>query len=105
MAWWLTLALVVVALASLAWRRRRRSGRQRRLVLLCQRAGLDFAPLDLSSDTAWLPFPMFGAPEHGTENLVWDRQRGSEIRAFDFWFEEATDGPRRRLTCAVVPLP
>lgn len=105
MTWWLILAVAVVALASLAWRWRRSSGKQRRLMLLCQRSGLDFAPLDLSPDTAWLPFPMFGQPKHGTENVLWDRQRGPEIRAFDFWFENPTDGRRRRLTCAVVPLP
>jgi hypothetical protein len=34
---------------------------------------LDFAPLDLRLDTAWLPFPMFGL-RHGAENVVWDRR-------------------------------
>ncbi len=51
---------------------------------------------------------MFGRPRHGTENVVWERQRGTAIRAFDFWYEEPADErartPRRRLTCAVVPL-
>jgi hypothetical protein len=77
-------------------------------MLLCQRAGLDFAPMDLVEDTAWLPFPIFGRPRHGTENVVWERQRGPEIRAFDYWYEEPAEdrpvAPRRRLTCAVVPL-
>jgi hypothetical protein len=77
-------------------------------MLLCQRAGLDFAPMDLFGDTAWLPFPMFGRPKHGTENLVWERERGEAIRAFDYWYEEPAEdrgvAPRRRLTCAVVPL-
>jgi hypothetical protein len=77
-------------------------------MLLCQRAGLEFAPLDLSADTAWLPFPMFGRARRGTENVVWDRQRGPAIRAFDFWYEDPADDrpvtPRRWLTCAVVPL-
>ena len=77
-------------------------------MLLCQRAGVDFAPLDLFGDTAWLPFPMFGRQKSGTENVVWERARGPEIRAFDYWYEEpAADRPvtpRRRLTCAVVPL-
>jgi hypothetical protein len=44
----------------------------------------------------------------GTENVVWERQRGTEIRAFDFWYEDSVPdrpaGPRHRLTCAVVPL-
>jgi hypothetical protein len=77
-------------------------------MLLCQRAGLDFAAVDLFGDTAWLPFPMFGRQRHGTENVVWERARGEEIRAFDYWYEEPSDDrpvtPRRRLTCAVVPL-
>jgi hypothetical protein len=78
-------------------------------MLLCQRAGLDFAPMDLNPDTAWLPFPMFGRRPSGTENVVWDRVRGTGIRAFDYWYVEPADDrpvtPKRRLTCAVVPLP
>jgi hypothetical protein len=77
-------------------------------MLLCQRAGLDLAPMDLFPDTAWLPFPMFGRPKHGTENVVWDRRIGPEVRAFDYWYEEPTDeqaiAQRRQFTCAVVPL-
>ncbi len=105
---WFTLALAVVAAAVVAWRLSGSLSRQRRLMLLCRRAGLDFASIDLFESTAWLPFPMFGRPGHGAENVVWDRQRGFEIRAFDFWYEDASDerpvAPRRRLTCAVVPL-
>lgn len=105
---WFILGIALVAAAVGAWRLRRRAARQRRLMLLCQRAGLDFAPLDLFGDTAWLPFPMFGRPKHGTENVVWDRQRGNEILVFDYWYEdpaeERTITPRRRFTCAVVPL-
>lgn len=78
-------------------------------MLLCQRAGLDFEPLDLSDDTAWLPFPMFGRARRGTENVVWERARGRDVRAFDFWYEDPAPDrpitPRRHLTCAVVPLP
>lgn len=106
---WLPLVLAGVALVGLWWRRRGAAARQRRLMLLCQRAGLDFAPFDLSPDTAWLPFPMFGRARSGTENVVWERGRGTAIRAFDFWYEDpAPDrpvGPRRWVTCAVVPLP
>ena len=106
---WLVLAVAAVAIARLGWRRLRGASRQRRLMLLCHRAGLEFAPLDLSPDTAWLPFPMFGRSRCGTENVVWDRRRGPSIRAFDYWYEEPADqgrvGPRRWLTCAVVPLP
>jgi hypothetical protein len=77
-------------------------------MLLCHRAGLEFAPLDLSPDSAWLPFPMFGRPRSGTENVLWDRQRGPAIRVFDFWYEDPAPEhevtPRRWHTCAVVPL-
>jgi len=76
-------------------------------MLLCQHAGLDFAPLDLRLDTAWLPFPMFGHPKHGTENVVWNRRLGEDVQAFDLWYVDPADersGARRTLTCAVVPL-
>jgi len=100
--------MTATVLAGVWWRRRGSIGRQRRLMLLCRRAGLEFAPLDLSPATAWLPFPMFGHPRHGTENLVWDRRGGENVRAFDFWYRDTGDdralGPRRRFTCAVVPL-
>jgi hypothetical protein len=102
-------AIVLVAVLARAWWRWwRGASRQRQLMLLCQRAGLEFAPWDLAPDTAWLPFPMFGRPRSGTENVVWDRERGTDIRAFDFWYEEPAEDrpvtPRRRFTCAVVPL-
>jgi hypothetical protein len=105
---WLIPVVVAAVLAGVWWRRRGRVDRQRRLMLLCRRAGLEFAPLDLSPDTAWLPFPMFGHPRHGTENVVWDRGGGEDVRAFDLWYHDTGDeralGPRRRFTCAVVPL-
>src|SRR4051794_18617975 len=78
------------------------------LMLLCQRAGLEFAAMDLATGTAWLPFPVFGRSRSGTENVVWDRTRGSSIRAFDFWFADENGeplAPREHRTCAVVPLP
>jgi hypothetical protein len=105
---WLIPVVVAAVLAGAWWRRRGSGDRQRRLMLLCRRAGLEFAPLDLSPDTAWLPFPMFGDPRHGTENVVWDPGGGEDVRAFDFWYRDTGDeralGPRRRFTCAVVPL-
>lgn len=106
---WLPLFVPVVVLVGVWWRRRSRGSRQRRLMLLCQRAGLDFAPLDLRPDTAWLPFPLFGRSPSGTENVVWDGELGRDVHAFDFWYQDAAgDRPvaaQRRLTCAVVPLP
>jgi hypothetical protein len=103
--------VVLAAFTSLAvvwWRRKRRADRQRGLMLLCRRAGLEFAPMDLATGTAWLPFPMFGRSKSGTENVVWDRTRGPGIRVFDFSFAE--DGgdqpvaPREYRTCAVIPM-
>lgn len=105
---WLIPIVTAVALAGVWWRRRAGIDRQRRLMLLCRRAGLGFAPLDLSPDTAWLPFPMFGHPRHGTENVVWDPGEDEGVRAFDFWYHDSGDedalGPRRGFTCATVPL-
>ena len=108
MGWLIVVAVVTAALANAWWRFRRGSARQRRLMLLCDRAGLAFEPVDLHADTSWLPFPMFGAARHGTENVVWDRGEGNGVRAFDVWYQEETDertfGNRHHLTCAVVPL-
>jgi len=102
---------VLAAFASLVvvwWRLKRRGDRQRALMVLCDRAGLDFAPMDLATGTAWLPFPMFGKHDSGTENVVWDRSRGPGIRVFDFWFADESGeqplAPREHRTCAVVPM-
>jgi hypothetical protein len=77
-------------------------------MLLCQRTGLGFSPLDLRRETAWLPFPMFGMALSGTENVVWDPRFGDDTYIFDYWYEDDAERPaipgRRRLTCAVVPL-
>lgn len=105
---WLPILVVGVALGWSWWRWRGAGTRQRRLMLFCQRAGLEFAPVDPFPDTGWLPFPKFGRARHGTENVVWERERGPDIRAFDFWSQDPADeravAPRERLTCAVVPL-
>jgi hypothetical protein len=105
---WILLVGVALASSAFAWHRaRRRRDRQRRLMLLCDAAGLRFAPLDLELGTAWLPFPMFGRMPSGTANVVSD-PRHAGVRAFDFWYEDdAGDRPfpiRRTFTCATVPL-
>ena len=102
------MVLAVVGIA--AWVRGRiRASRQRRLMLLCQRAGLEFAPVDPFPGTTWLPFPMFGHERQGTENVVWDRRIGPDVRVFDFWYEEQAGDPparvRRWQTIGVVPMP
>jgi hypothetical protein len=108
MGWFIVALVVLAALANAWWRLRLGSARQRRLMQLCDRAGVAFEPVDLHADTAWLPFPPFGAARHGTENVLWDRREGEEVRAFDLWYQEETEegtfGTRHRLTCATVPL-
>lgn len=106
---WVLLLAAVVAVAAVGWyRQRRRHDRQRRLMLLCEAAGLEFAPLDMFPGTAWLPFAIFGRTPSGTSNAVWDPRHEGGVRAFDFWYEEAAgEGPipiRRTITCAAVPL-
>jgi hypothetical protein len=105
---WILLVGVLVAVAG-AWRRRRRHhDRQRKLMLLCEAVGLEFAPLDPSLDTAWLPFELFGKTSSGTENVVWDGRRNDGVRVFDYWYREERDdrplGRRRTVTCATIPL-
>ncbi|HUF58388.1 MAG TPA: hypothetical protein VMR89_02735 [Actinomycetota bacterium] len=109
MRWTLT-AVVLVAVAAWAWYRvRRRHDRQRKLMLLCEVAGLGFAPLDTFPGTGFLPFEMFGRTPSGTSNVVWDPRRDGGVRAFDFWYREKSEdggpGLRRTITCAAVPLP
>jgi hypothetical protein len=101
---------LLAVLGIVAWVRGRfRASRQRRLMLLCRRAGLEFAPVDPFPGTAWLPFPMFGHERSGTENVVWDRRVGPDVRVFDFWYEEQAGDPparvRRWRTVGVVPMP
>jgi len=91
---WVVFGVAAVVSVVVWWRRLRSMGRQHRLMLLCERAGLAFAPLDVFGDTTWLPFPIFGRDRSGSENVVWDRERGPAIRAFDFWYEEPTTQER-----------
>jgi hypothetical protein len=109
MRWSVVFIMAIIGVG--AWqalRIHRRLGRQRQLMLLCEAAGLAFAPLDLSLGTAWLPFEIFGRRPSGTENVVWDPRHEDGVRAFDFWYEQ-THGDegfrvRRTITCAAVPL-
>jgi hypothetical protein len=97
----LVLAVAIVEIGHAWWRRHLSGARQRRVMLLCEHAGLEFAPMELRLDTAWLPFPMFGHPKHGTESVVWDRRLGDDVHTFDLWYVEPADergsGVRRTL--------
>jgi hypothetical protein len=109
MRWTLVFIVATIGVGAWqAWRIHRRHGRQRQLMLLCEAAGLEFAPVDLSLGTAWLPFELFGRRPSGTENVVWDPRHDGGVRAFDFWYEEARGDEgfrvRRTITCAAVPL-
>jgi hypothetical protein len=107
--WWLCGAAAAAVGAWGWWRAHARASRQRRLMLLCWRAGLDFAPLDPFPDTTWVPHPLFSHARMGSENVVWDREADDGLRVFDLWYEDVTDEggrpPRGWMTCAVVPLP
>lgn len=103
----IVLGLVVMS-AAYALRARRRTRRHRVLVRLCLDAGLEFAVSDPFPDTLFLPFRLFGrGGARGVDIVVWDRRDDGAIRAFDYWFEDATDAGRVRvsMTCGVVPLP
>lgn len=105
-------ALAVVGAIG-AWRRYRALGRQRRLMLLCERAGLRFSPVDLDGVAAWVPFRWLirgNWVDH--ENVV--AYRDEDVAAFDLLVEDRAGvgwatvhevrPPPRRFTCAVVPL-
>jgi hypothetical protein len=107
---WLVLVGAVSAAAVWTWgRARARASRQRRLMLLCMRAGLDYAPVDPFPDTTWVPHPLFSHTRIGTENVVWDREANDGLRVFDLWYEDVGEEggrpSRRWMTCAVVPVP
>ena len=104
------LLLTVAACGTVAVvRLRRRTQRQRTLMILCRDAGVSFSVLDPFDDSLFLPFRLFGRGEHrGFENAVWDPRDDDAVRAFDYWFEEQNDQGvpvKQDLTCAVVPLP
>jgi hypothetical protein len=105
---WVAIALITVTVV--AWRSHRRRDRQRQLMLLCQRASLEFSTFDPFADTIWLPFRLFGRGlSRGTENVVWNDDDGDDARAFDYWFEERRNDDSvpvtHRYSCALVALP
>jgi hypothetical protein len=107
--WWLWTAAALAVAAWGWWRARARASRQRRLMQLCWRTGLDFAPLDPFPDTTWVPHPLFSHARMGSGNVVWDREANDGLRVFDLWYEDVTDegarSPRRWMTCGAVPVP
>lgn len=102
------LAALVVAGAIAGWRGFRWRSRQRRLMLLCERAGLRFSPVDLDGVAAWVPFRWaIRGTWVGVENVV--AYDTDDVAAFDLLVEEWTARedvrpPKRRHTCAVVPV-
>lgn len=78
---------LVALVAGVAWwSRRRHAGRERQLMLLCERAGLRFAVLDPFQDL-WLPFGLLGrGSERGVENAVWQASDDTATHCFDFWY-------------------
>jgi hypothetical protein len=106
---WSLVAVVMAAGAAWAWFRVwRRHDRQRKLMVLCEASGLEFAPMDMLPETASLPFEMFGRTPSGPSNMVWDPRGDGGVRAFDFSYREVGEdgepGLRRTITCATVPL-
>jgi hypothetical protein len=104
---WLVLGLAIAGTIA-ALRTRRRTRRQRALLLVCRDAGVEFAVIDPFPDTMFFPFRLFGRGDrHGIENVVWDPRDDGGVRVFDFWFEEQNEqgvGMKQDVTCAVVPL-
>jgi hypothetical protein len=105
----LWLAGLAVAGAAAWWRGRGRVDREHRLLRLCERAGLDFAPIDPFPDTTWVAHPRFAHPEQRALNVVWDRDAQDGVRVFDLWYVErmSDDGTHdvpRSATCAVIPV-
>jgi hypothetical protein len=104
---WL-LALLVAGTIS-GWRAFRWRSRQRRLMLLCARAGLRFSAVDLEGSSTWVPFRwLIRGNWVGAENVV--SYAGDDVAVFDLLIEERRiddNAPpiRRRVTCAAIPLP
>jgi hypothetical protein len=109
MGWWLVGAAIVASVVAV-WRARRRHGRARSLMLLCRRADLEYSPVDPFPDTLWLPFRWLGEGRWArSENVVWNRAEGDDVRAFDLSVEEPPSredlpGSTRRYSCATVSL-
>ena len=91
------------------WRVRRRADRRVALSRLCERAGLEFAPIDPFRDTTWVAHARFGHADQWAENVVWDANADDGLRVLDLhWIEEVgEDGDelRRAATCAAIPVP
>jgi hypothetical protein len=106
---WPLVAIVMGAGAAWAWYRvSRRYDRQRKLMMLCEAAGLEFTRMDTFPQTGFLPSVLFGRAPSGPSNMIWDPRREGAVRAFDFSYREVgadgEPGLRRTITCATVPL-
>jgi hypothetical protein len=103
---WLVALAITGSIA--AWRAFRWRSRQRRLMLLCDRAGLRFSPVDLDGAGAWVPFRwVLRGHWVGAENVV--AYEGDDVHAFDLLVEEWSSRedvapPKKRYSCAAVPI-
>lgn len=100
-------ALLAVAIVG-GWRSIRWRSRQRHLMLLSERAGLRFSPVDLGGAAAWMPFRwVLRGNWVGAENVV--AYDGDDVHAFDLVVEEWSSRddvrpPTKRYSCAVAPV-
>ena len=107
------LALAVIAMAAIGVfsylaKKRRIEG----FALVAQQQGLSFCEDD-TFGTLGEPFTLFRKGDgRGVENVVWGAWRGTELRAFDYWYyEESRDAQGHtsrsysRFDCALLSVP
>jgi hypothetical protein len=99
-----------VAAQAMSWWWSRDEKRTAAFAAQAERFGMDFVATDALHVT-WEPFPLFGLGAHReATNVVHGTWSGVAMRAFDYSFEQPSDGssapaaPRRRLTCAVAEI-
>jgi hypothetical protein len=99
-----------MAAQAMSWWWSRDEKRTAALAAQAERLGMDFVATDALHVT-WEPFPLFGlGARREATNIVHGTWGGVAMRAFDYSFEQPSDGssapvaPRRRLTCAVAEI-
>jgi hypothetical protein len=99
-----------MAAQAMSWWWSRDEKRTAAFAAQAERLGMDFVATDAFHVT-WEPFPLFGlGARREATNIVHGTWGGVAMRAFDYSFEQPSDGssalaaPRRRLTCAVAEI-